>query len=123
MDFLRCIFLEKSKKADQDIHIFWNYFHFPGISVDPASIRGHEAVLTWSVSGVVDQIREYVVLYKPARDHKAIWSYKRTTQTQARLVPLQPLTNYSTWILGYTSSGKVYGSSEIHFVTTGGTVK
>ena len=92
-----------------------------GISVISGSIKGYEVQISWTVSGVSEQIQGYVVLYKPARDRTAVWRFKRAMQTQATLVLLQPLTNYTAWVLGYTANGKVYGSNDIHFVTTGGT--
>ena len=95
---------------------------FSGLSVTSASIKGYEVQLTWSVSGLSEQIQGYVVLYKPAKQQEALWSFKRKKQTQATLVPLQPLTNYTAWVLGHTALGNVFGSNTIHFVTTGGTV-
>ena len=82
--------------------------------------------MTWSTSGIGEQIQQYVVLYTPVREEnqeiKNGWSFQRTTQSQATLVPLQPLTEYSVFVLGYTASHKVYGSNDIVFTTTGGIV-
>ena len=97
------------------------FFLLPDISF--ISVSGHDAQLSWSASGVEDQIQGCVVLYKKTQVRKPLWSFKRTLQqNQTSLVSLLPLTNYTAWVLCYTSTGKVYGSNTIHFVTIGGTV-
>ncbi|KAK2567418.1 hypothetical protein P5673_008229, partial [Acropora cervicornis] len=99
---------------------FFALYDFSKISLSLLSSSGHDAQLSWSVSNVGEQIRGYVVVYKLTQDRKAIWSFKRTLQqSQATLSPLQPLTNYASWVLCYTASGKVYGSNTIYFDTIG----
>ena len=96
---------------------------FLSLGLSLLSSSGHDAQLSWSVSNVGEQIRGYVVLYKPKKDRKAVWNFKRTLQhSQTTLTPLQYLTNYTVWVLCYTTSGKVYGSNTIYFGTTRGTV-
>mgnify|MGYP000025959415 CR=1 FL=1 len=96
---------------------------FLSLGLSLLSSSGHDAQLSWSVSNVGEQIRGYVVVYKRTQDRKAIWSFKRTLQqSQATLTPLQPLTYYTSWVLCYTASGKVFGSNTIYFGTIGGTV-
>ena len=104
------------------LYLFMSLSLLSGLSVTPASIKGYEVQLTWSVSGLNEQIQGYVVLYKPTKGQGAVWSFTRKKQSQTTLVPLQPLTNYTAWVLGHTASGDVFGSNTIHFVTTGGTV-
>lgn len=88
------------------------------------TIKGYMAPVTWSLTGVGEQMQDYVVLYKKtSANASAVWSFIRTGQTQAELTPLQPLSTYITWVLGYTATGRVYGSNEIQFVTTLGTVE
>ncbi|XP_067024678.1 uncharacterized protein [Acropora muricata] len=97
---------------------FFVLYDFSKINLSLLSSSGHDAQLIWSVSNVGEQVRGYVVLYKPNKDRRAVWSFKRTLQqSQATLAPLQPLSNYTTWVLCYTASGKVYGSNTIHFGT------
>ncbi|XP_068728477.1 mucin-like protein isoform X2 [Montipora capricornis] len=103
---------------------FFVLYDFSKISVSFISRSGHDAQLSWSASAVEEQIQGCVVLYKRwMQDRKPLWSFKRTLQqNQASLVSLLPLTNYTAWVLCYTSTGKVYGSNTIHFVTTGAPV-
>ena len=106
----------------------WYRFSFPiliflSLGLSLLCKSGHDAQLSWSVSNIGEQIRGYVVLYKPKNDRKAVWSFKRTLQlSRATLTPLQYLTNYAAWVLCYTASGKVYGSNTIYFGTTRGTL-
>ena len=94
---------------------------FLSLDLSLLSSSEHDAQLIWSVSNVGEQVRGYVVLYKLEKDRKAVWSFKRTLQqSQATLAPLQPLSNYTSWVLCYTASGKVYGSNTIDFSTTEG---
>ncbi|XP_074632006.1 uncharacterized protein LOC141890434 isoform X2 [Acropora palmata] len=98
---------------------FFVLYDFSKINLSLLSSSEHDAQLIWSVSNVGEQVRGYVVLYKLKKDRKAVWSFKRTLQqSQATLAPLQPLSNYTSWVLCYTASGKVYGSNTIDFSTT-----
>ncbi|XP_068682562.1 uncharacterized protein [Montipora foliosa] len=99
---------------------FFALHDFSKINISFISVSGHDAQLSWSASVVEDQIQGCVVLYKKTQVRKPLWSFKRTLQqNQTSLVSLLPLTNYTAWVLCYTSTGKVYGSNTIHFVTTG----
>ena len=89
---------------------------FLSLDLSLLSSSEHDAQLIWSVSNVGEQVRGYVVLYKLKKDRKAVWSFKRTLQqSQATLAPLQPLSNYTSWVLCYTASGKVYGSNTVSY--------
>ena len=105
-----------------------NYIIFGslGLSVVSGTITDYNVQVAWTNTGILEQIKEYFIFYKPVREEnqqiKNGWSFKRSTQPSTTLAPLQPATGYVVSVLGYTSSRKVYGSNDVRFQTTGGIV-
>ena len=101
-------------------------FHLLGLSVVSGTITDYNVQVAWTNTGIPQQIKEYFIFYKPVKEEnqqiKNGWSFTRSPQPLATLTPLQPATEYSVFVLGYTSSGKVYGSNDVNFTTTGGIV-
>ena len=97
-----------------------------GLSVVSGTITDYNVQVAWTNTDISEQIKEYFIFYKPVREEnqqiKNGWSFTRSSQPLATLAPLQPATEYSVFVLGYTSSRKVYGSNDVNFVTTGGIV-
>ena len=97
-----------------------------GLSVVSGTITDYNVQVAWTNTDIPEQIKEYVIFYKPVREEnqqiKNGWSFTRSSQPLATLAPLQPATEYSVFVLGYTSSRKVYGSNDVNFITTGGIV-
>ena len=97
-----------------------------GLSVVSGTITDYNVQVAWTNTDIPEQIKEYFIFYKPVREEnqqiKNGWSFTRSSQPLATLAPLQPATEYSVFVLGYTSSRKVYGSNDVNFITTGGIV-
>ena len=97
-----------------------------GLSLVSGTITDYNVQVAWTNTDIPEQIKEYVIFYKPVREEnqqiKNGWSFTRSSQPLATLAPLQPATEYSVFVLGYTSSRKVYGSNDVNFITTGGIV-
>ena len=97
-----------------------------GLSVVSGTITDYNVQVAWTNTDIPEHIKEYFIFYKPVREEnqqiKNGWSFTRSSQPLATLAPLQPATEYSVFVLGYTSSRKVYGSNDVNFITTGGIV-
>ena len=97
-----------------------------GLSVVSGTITDYNVQVAWTNTDIPEQIKEYFIFYKPVREEnqqiKNGWSFTRSSQPLATLAPLQPATEYSVFVLGYTSSRKVYGSNDVNFITIGGIV-
>ena len=97
-----------------------------GLSLVSGTITDYNVQVAWTNTDIPEQIKEYVIFYKPVREEnqqiKNGWSFTRSSQPLATLAPLQPATEYSVFVLGYTSSRKVYGSNDVNLITTGGIV-
>ena len=97
-----------------------------GLSLVSGTITDYNVQVAWTNTDIPEQIKEYFIFYKPVREEnqqiKNGWSFTRSSQPLATLAPLQPATEYSVFVLGYTSSRKVYGSNDVNFITTGGIV-
>ena len=97
-----------------------------GLSVASGTITDYNVQVAWTNTDIPEQIKKYFIFYKPVREEnqqiKNGWSFTRSSQPLATLAPLQPATEYSVFVLGYTSSRKVYGSNDVNFITTGGIV-
>ena len=101
-------------------------FRSLGLSVVSGTITDYNVQVAWTNTGLPEQIKEYFIFYKPVKKEnqqiKNGWSFTRSSQPSATLAPLQPATEYSVFVLGYTSSRKVYGTNDVTFTTTGGIV-
>ena len=75
--------------------------------------------ITWQVFNNAENIEEFFVLYKPVAE-KEIWSFKKSKNQEATLLPLQPGTKYMVRIVGYSASQQVYASEVASFETLAG---
>ena len=71
--------------------------------------------ITWHA--VFGEVREYVVLYKPANIKPDVWSVVSTKFPNVSLENLHDSHQYTMQVLVYTVNGEVYASNTFNFKT------